>query len=259
MSAIAVSYSVAGPQDAPVVVLSNSLGATRAMWDPQVPALAERYRVVSYDARGHGESPAPAGPYALDDLVDDLVALLDEVGAARAHVAGLSLGGMTAMRLAVREPHRLDRLALLCTSARPDPQPYLDRAATVRAGGTAPLAPAIAARWVTPEYAAGHPDLVAKLEAMIAGADDEGYARCAEVVASVDLVDDLAGITAPTLVVAGWQDLALPPEHQQLIADSIPGAELLTVSPGAHLPNLEQPLQVTGALLGHFDSAGGTA
>jgi 3-oxoadipate enol-lactonase len=259
VSAIAVSYSVAGPQDAPVVVLSNSLGATRAMWDPQVPALAERYRVVSYDARGHGESPAPAGPYALDDLVDDLVALLDEVGAARAHVAGLSLGGMTAMRLAVREPHRLDRLALLCTSARPDPQPYLDRAATVRAGGTAPLAPAIAARWVTPEYAAGHPDLVAKLEAMIAGADDEGYARCAEVVASVDLVDDLAGITAPTLVVAGWQDLALPPEHQQLIADSIPGAELLTVSPGAHLPNLEQPLQVTGALLGHFDSAGGTA
>lgn len=259
MSAIAVSYSVAGPQDAPVVVLSNSLGATRAMWDPQVPALAERYRVVSYDARGHGESPAPAGPYALDDLVDDLVALLDEVGAARAHVAGLSLGGMTAMRLAVREPHRLDRLALLCTSARPDPQPYLDRAATVRAGGTAPLAPAIAARWLTPEYAAGHPDLVAKLEAMIAGADDEGYARCAEVVATVDLVDDLAGITAPTLVVAGWQDLALPPEHQQLIADSIPGAELLTVSPGAHLPNLEQPLQVTGALLGHFDSAGGTA
>jgi 3-oxoadipate enol-lactonase len=258
VSAISVSYSVAGPQDAPVVVLSNSLGATRGMWDPQVPGLAERYRVVTYDARGHGESPAPAAPYTLDDLVDDLVALLDELGVQRAHVAGLSLGGMTAMQLALREPQRLDRLALLCTSARPDPQPFLDRAATVRAGGTAPLAPAIAARWLTPEYAAGHPDLVAKLEAMIAGADDEGYANCAEVVASVDLVDDLAGVTAPTLVVAGWQDLALPPAHQQLIADSIPGAELLTVSPGAHLANLEQPLQVTGALLGHFDAAGGT-
>jgi 3-oxoadipate enol-lactonase len=166
---------------------------------------------------------------------------------------------MTAMRLAVREPDRIDRLALLCTSARPDPQPFLDRAATVRAGGTAPLAPAIAARWLTPEYAAEHPDLVAKLEAMIAGADDEGYANCAEVVASVDLVADLPRVTAATLVVAGWQDLALPPAHQQLIADSIPGAELLTVSPGAHLANLEQPLKVTGALLGHFDSAGGTA
>jgi 3-oxoadipate enol-lactonase len=257
MSAVAVSYTVAGPEDARVVVLSNSLGATRGMWDPQVPGLAERYRVVTYDTRGHGDSPAPAGPYTLDDLTDDLVALLDEVGAERAHVAGLSLGGMTALRLAAREPGRVDRLAVLCTSAKPDPQPFLDRAATVRAGGTAPLAPAVAGRWLTPEYAAEHPALVAQLEAMIASADDEGYASCCEVVASVDLREDLARITAPTLVVAGWQDLALPPEHQQLIADSIPGAELLTVSPGAHLANLEQPLQVTGALLGHFDAEGG--
>src|SRR5687768_18361003 len=118
MTAVEVSYTVDGATDAPVVVLSNSLGATRGMWDPQVPALAERYRVVTYDARGHGYSPAPPGPYALDDLVDDLVALLDEVGAERAHVVGLSLGGMTAMRLAVREPHLVDRLALLCTSAK---------------------------------------------------------------------------------------------------------------------------------------------
>jgi 3-oxoadipate enol-lactonase len=258
MSAVSVSYSVAGPEDAPVVVLSNSLGATRAMWDPQVPALAERYRVVTYDTRGHGESAAPAGPYTLDDLTDDLVALLDEVGAQRAHVAGLSLGGMTAMRLAVREPQRVDRLALLCTSAKPHPQPFLDRAATVRSGGTAPLAPAVVGRWLTPEYAAEHPELVAKLEAMIASADDEGYASCCEVVAAVDLREDLARIIAPTLVVSGWQDLALPPQHQKLIADSIPGAELVTVSPGAHLANLEQTLQVTGALLGHFDADGGT-
>ena len=258
MTAVAVSYSVAGPEDAPVVVLSNSLGATRAMWDPQVPALAERYRVISYDTRGHGDSPSPAGPYTLDDLVDDLVALLDEVGAERAHVAGLSLGGMTALRLAAREPGRVDRLALLCTSAKPDPQPFLDRAAAVRSGGTAPLAPAIAGRWLTPAYAAEHPDLVARLEAMIAGCDDDGYVACCEVVAAVDLREDLGRITAPTVVISGWDDLALPPEHQKLIADSIPGAELVTVSPGAHLANLEQPLRVTGVLLGHFD-AGGSA
>ena len=122
MTAVAVSYTAAGPQDAPVVVLSNSLGATRGMWDPQVPGLAERFRVITYDTRGHGESPAPAGPYTLDDLADDLVALLDEVGAERAHVAGLSLGGMTAMRLAARGPGRLDRLALLCTSAHIGPR-----------------------------------------------------------------------------------------------------------------------------------------
>ena len=256
MSAVAVSYTVDGAADAPVVVLSNSLGATRGMWDPQVPALAERYRVVTYDARGHGESPAPPGPYTLDDLVDDLVALLDEVGAERAHVAGLSLGGMTAMRLAVREPQRLDRLAVLCTSAKPDPQPFLDRAAAVRSGGTAPLATAIAARWLTPDYAAEHPELVARLESMIAGADDDGYAACAEVVAAVDLREDLARITSPTLVISGQEDLALPPAHQQLIAGGIPGARLLTLSPGAHLANLEQPQQVTESLLGHFD--GGT-
>jgi 3-oxoadipate enol-lactonase len=256
MTAIAVSYSAAGPEDAPVVVLSNSLGATRAMWDPQVPVLAERYRVISYDTRGHGQSPAPAGPYTLDDLTDDLVALLDEVGADRAHVAALSLGGMTALRLAAREPGRVDRLAVLCTSAKPDPQPFLDRAAAVRSGGTAPLAPAIAARWLTPAYAAEHPDLVVRLEAMIAGADDDGYAACCEAVAAVDLRADLGRISAPTLVISGGEDQALPPAHQQLIAEGIPGAELLTVSPGAHLVNLEQTRQVTDALLGHFD--GGT-
>jgi 3-oxoadipate enol-lactonase len=127
----------------------------------------------------------------------------------------------------------------------------------VRAGGTAPLAPAIVGRWLTPPYAAEHPELVARLEAMIAGSDDEGYAACCEVIAALDLREDIRTITAPTLVVSGWEDPALPPEHQKLIADSIPGAALVTVSPGAHLANLEQPRQVTGALVGHFDAAGG--
>jgi 3-oxoadipate enol-lactonase len=112
---------------------------------------------------------------------------------------------------------------------------------------------------LTPAYAAEHPQLVAQLESMIAGADDDGYAACCEVVAAVDLRVGLARIAAPTLVVSGLQDQALPPAHQQLIADAIPGAELLTVDPGAHLANLEQPLQVTAALLGHFDTAGGTS
>jgi 3-oxoadipate enol-lactonase len=259
MTAVEVSYTEDGPADAPVVVLSNSLGATRGMWDPQVPALAERYRVVTYDTRGHGESPAPAGPYSLDDLVDDVVALLDRVGAQRAHVVGLSLGGMTAMRLAAREPARVNRLVALATSAKPDPQGFLDRAAAARSGGTAPLAPAVVQRWLTPGYAAEHPDLVARLEAMIVAADDEGYALCCEVVAAVDLREDFGRITAPTLVVSGAEDPALPPPHQQAIADGVAGASLVSVSPGAHLPNLEQPLEVTGALLGHLDAAGGHA
>ncbi|MGY1604875.1 3-oxoadipate enol-lactonase [Geodermatophilus sp. SYSU D00815] len=253
MSAVDVEYTVDGPAGAPVVVLSNSLGATRAMWDPQVPPLAERYRVVTYDTRGHGASPAPAGPYGLDDLVDDLVGLLDRLGVERAHVAGLSLGGMTAMRLAAREPQRVDRLAVLCSSAKTDPQGFLDRAAAARAGGTAPLAPTVVSRWLTPGYAAEHPDLVTRLQAQIAQADDEGYAACCEVVARMDLRADLGRITAPTLVVSGAEDPALPPEHQRAIAEGIPGARLLTVSPGAHLANLERTSEVTGALLAHFD------
>jgi 3-oxoadipate enol-lactonase len=256
VSAVDVSYTVDGPAGAPVVVLSNSLGATRGMWDPQVPPLAERYRVVTYDTRGHGESPAPAGPYSLDDLVDDLVALLDEVGALRAHVVGLSLGGMIGMRLAAREPDRVDRLTLMCTSAKTEPQGFLDRAAAVRSGGTAPIAPTVVSRWLTPPFAAEHPDLVSRLEGMIAGADDEGYALCAEVVAGIDLREDLGRITAPTLVISGAEDQALPPAHQQAIADGIAGAEFLSVSPGAHLANLERPLEVTGALLAHLDAGG---
>jgi 3-oxoadipate enol-lactonase len=256
MTAIEVDHTVDGPEEAPVVVLSNSLGATRAMWDPQVPVLAERYRVLTYDTRGHGTSPAPAGPYTLDDLVDDVLALLDRVGAERAHVAGLSLGGMTALRLAARQPERVHRLAVLCSSAKTDPQGFLDRAAAARADGTASFAPAVVSRWLTPPYAAEHPDLVARLQAMVAGADDEGYAACAEVVGRVDLREDLGRIAVPTLVVSGAEDPALPPEHQRAIADGIPGAELLTVSPGAHRANLEQPLRISGALLGHFDAAG---
>jgi 3-oxoadipate enol-lactonase len=257
VTAVEVSYTEEGPRDAPVVVLSNSLGATRGMWDPQVPALAERFRVVTYDTRGHGSSPAPEGPYTLDDLVDDVLALLDRLGVRRAHVAGLSLGGMTAMRLAARDPERAGRVALLCTSAKTEPQGFLDRAAAARSEGTAAFAGTVVSRWLTPGYAAAHPDLVARLEAMVAGCDDEGYAACAEVVAGIDLREELGRITAPTLVVSGAEDPALPPEHQQAIADGVSGARFVSVSPGAHLANLEQPLQVTGELLAHFDTAGG--
>jgi 3-oxoadipate enol-lactonase len=256
VSAVEVSYTEDGPAGAPVVVLSNSLGATRGMWDLQVPALAERYRVITYDVRGHGDSPAPPGPYTLDDLVDDVAALLDDVGAERAHLIGVSLGGMTAMRMAVREPHRVHRLVLLCTSASTDAGPFRERAAAVRRSGTAPLAPSVVSRWVTPAFATAHPEVVARLEAMVAGADDAGYAACCEVVGDVELRADLPRITAPTLVLSGAEDQALPPEHQRVIAEGIPGAELITLSPAAHIPTVEQPLQVTGAILGHLDAAG---
>jgi 3-oxoadipate enol-lactonase len=256
VSAVAVSYTEDGPADAPVVLLSNSLGSTRSMWDAQVPALAERYRVITYDGRGHGKSPVPPAPYTLDDLVDDAVALLDEVGAARAHLVGLSLGGMTFLRLAARHPERVHRLVVMCTSAYyGTPESWLDRAHRSRTEGTGALAPAVVSKWFTPGFAARRPDVVAAAEAMLAGIDDEGYAASCGVLAELDLRADLPLISAPTLVVSGAQDLAAPPEHQRAIADGIPGAAFRSLDDAAHIAAIEQPLQVTGAILGHLDAA----
>lgn len=257
MPAIDVHHEVQGPPDAPVVLLSNSLGATMAMWEPQLAALSERYRVVRYDTRGHGGSPTAPGDATIDDLADDAVALLDRLGVEKAHVVGLSIGGMTGLRLAVREPHRVDRLVVLCSSAHTgNPDAWRERAQTARTQGTGVLADAVVSRWFTPEWAAEHPGFVAEMRATIAGTDDEGYAGCCAAVGSMDQRADLPSITVPTLVVSGLEDPALPPEHQRAIADGIPGARLLELSPAAHIANVEQPERVTAALLEHL---GGTA
>ena len=235
------------------MVLSNSLGATMAMWDAQVPELARRFRVLRYDTRGHGHSPVPPGPYTIDDLADDVIALLDHLGLARVHFAGLSLGGMTGIRLAARNPERIARLALLCTSVRLDTAPnYRDRAALVRAHGTGAIAEAVVGRWYTAAFHAQHPDRVAAARAMVASTPAEGYAGCCEALAAMDLGSDLAAITAPTLAIAGADDPATPPPHLERIAHGIGDAQLLTVPHAAHLANDEQPGIITRALLDHL-------
>jgi 3-oxoadipate enol-lactonase len=241
------------PADAPVVVLSGSLGTTHAMWDPQVPALAEHFRVVRYDTRGHGASLAPQGPYSIDDLADDLLALLDRLEVEKAHVVGLSLGGMTGMRLAARNPERVDRLVVLCTSALLGPaQGWLDRAATVRAKGTGAVAEPVVDRWYTAAYARSHPEVVAAAEAMVADQSPEGYASCCEAIAAMDLTADLPDITAPTLAIAGADDPATPPEHLERIAASVKDGRLLVVPHAAHLASQEQAEVVTRAVLEHL-------
>ncbi|HEY0559640.1 MAG: pcaD [Mycobacterium sp.] len=253
MTAVDVHAVLDGPPDAPVVVLAGSLGSTLEMWEPQVPALAERFRVVRFDTRGHGRSPVPPGPYTIDDLVDDLVALLDRLWIDRASVVGLSLGGMTALRLAAREPARVDRLAILCSSALLDPDgTYRDRAAIVREQGTAPIAPGVVARWLTPGRRAADPACTARLEDMVAATPAEGYAACCEALAAMDLRADLPRITAPTLAIAGACDPATPPEHLRAIAAGVREGQLLVLPQAAHLANVEQPAAVTAALLTHL-------
>lgn len=256
MSALPVHSVVTGRADGPVLVLSNSLGSTHRMWDAQLAALEQRFRVVRYDTRGHGASPVPLGPYRIDDLADDLIALLGRLEVERAHIVGLSLGGMTAMKVAARNPDRVDRLVLLCTGARLTPaSDWTARAATVRAHGTVAVAASVVARWFTPAHLAAHPDVRARHESMVAGTPAEGYAGCCEAIAALDLRDDLGSIVAPTLSIAGADDPATPPAQLQEIANSVKDGQLLIVSHAAHLANAEQPDAVTRAVIEHLEQS----
>ncbi|WBB67965.1 3-oxoadipate enol-lactonase [Micromonospora sp. WMMD812] len=245
--------TVDGPSDAPVLVLGSSLGTTGAMWQPQVPALAERFRVVRYDHLGHGRSAVPSGPYTIDQLGRELLALLDDLDVPRAHHAGLSLGGMVAMWLAAHAPDRVDRLAVLCTSASlGPPEAWRARAATVRVAGPEAIADAVVSRWFTPALATVRPDVVAAHRALLTAVPATGYAACCEAIAGMDLRDDLPAVRAPTLVVAGADDPATPVGHAREIVERIPGARLAVLDRAAHLASVEQPEQVTRLLIDHF-------
>jgi 3-oxoadipate enol-lactonase len=248
-----LAHSVIGDPDAPVVVLGSSLGTSGRMWDPQLAALAERFRVVTYDHRGHGDTSSPPTPYQLDDLGSDVLGLLDELGIARFSYAGLSLGGMVGMWIASETPHRVDRLALLCTSAALDAaDAWHERAAAVREGGMAAVADPVVARWFTPSFAVTHPDVVAQQRAMLLAAQVEGYAGCCEAIGAMDLRDRLAQIEAPTLVIAARQDLAIPPHHSETIVKAIAGARLELIDDAAHIASVEQPAAITRLLLEHL-------
>lgn len=256
MTGVRLARSVDGPDGAPVVIMGGSLGGNRTMWDPQVGVLARRYRVVRYDARGHGESPVPPGPYEIADLVEDLVVLLDDLAVERAHLVGLSIGGMTALLAAATYPERVDRVVVMCTSAQlGPPAAWAERAAAVRAGGTAAVAATVAARWFTEAHKAADPALVEWARAMIAATSAEGYAACCGAIERMDLRADLPHIAAPLLAIAGRDDPATPPPHLELIARSVPGARLVVVDDAAHLANLDQPDKVTALVAGHLDGA----
>jgi 3-oxoadipate enol-lactonase len=256
MPAVDVHHLVTGPPDAPVVVLSNSLGSDHRMWDAQVAGLSEHFRVARYDTRGHGRSPVPQGNYTIDDLTDDVVALLDRLGVDRAHFVGLSLGGMTGLRLAAREPDRVDRLVVLCTAAHlPPAKGWTDRAATVRASGTAAVADAVVARWFTAAYLAGHDDVREANVAMVAATPREGYAACCHAIAAMDQRETLSDIAAPTLAIAGADDPATPPPFLEEIADGVKDGRLLVVPDSAHLANAQQPEAITTAIIEHLTGA----
>jgi 3-oxoadipate enol-lactonase len=245
-----LSYVVDGPADAPVVVLGSSLGTTVATWAPQLSALAARFRVVRFDHRGHASSWSPPAPWSIADLANDVEAMLDELRAVRVSYVGLSLGGMVGMWLAAHRPERIDNLTLVCTSAHLGAAAaWRARAAVVRCDGMPAVVDGVVERWFTPSFRTRRPDVVNYFKAMLAAAPAEGYARCCEALISLDLRDEVSNIVAPTVVVAGADDLAIPWIHGQSIADAVTGARFVVVRDAAHLANVEQPEQVTRIIL----------
>jgi 3-oxoadipate enol-lactonase len=241
-----------GPPDAPPLVLLCSVGTTVDMWAPQRRLLTDELRVISVDTLGHGASPVPAGPYAVADLARHVLDTLDDLGVGRAAFAGVSLGGAVGQRIALDAPDRVAALTLIATSARfGDPQQWLDRAATVRAGGTAAIADATMGRWFAASFRETQPAAVELMRVMFTSAPTEGYAACCEALAGWDSRDEIASIDAPTLVVVGDQDPATPPSHAEVLAGGIPGAQLVVVPDAAHLVSLEKADSVTPRIREH--------
>ena len=248
-----LDYRLEGPEGADVLVLANSLGTTQGLWTRQLPALSERFRVLSYDHPGHGGSSRPDRPATVDILAAGVLGLLDELGLERVSFCGVSLGGMVGMALAHHAPERVDRVVLSCTSAYiGPPEGWHDRARVVRADGMNAIADAVVARWFTPELAQHNPETVARFRAMLVATPPEGYARCCEAIAGWDARERLADIAAPVLVVAGAEDPATPLEHAELIASRIPGARLRVLEGAAHLANVERAEAFTDAVLEHL-------
>ncbi|MEV0948486.1 3-oxoadipate enol-lactonase [Rhodococcus sp. NPDC049939] len=254
---VPLAHEISGPRngsvDSPIVVLLGSLGSDRSMWDPQIAALSDECRVIAVDHRGHGQSPVPDGPYSVRELSEDVLALLDSLEVDAAHIVGLSMGGAIAQWLAVNAARRVLSLSLLCTGAKfGEPQVWVERAATARAGGLESLADAAVPRWFSAELTERDPEFVARYRAMIASTPAEGYAACCDALADWDYTADLPRITAPTLVIAGELDPSTTPSVMQELADGITDARFEVLPGAAHLANVEQAGPVTALLREHI-------
>ncbi len=242
-------YQIEGSSEAPILVLSNSLGTTLDMWLPQMPALLEHFRVLRYDTRGHGRSEVTPGPYTIDQLGADVVAILDQLHIARAHFCGLSMGGMTGMWLGIHAPNRIDKLVLCNTSAAIGvPEMWNARIEQVRQEGMQSVIPAVLARWFTEDFLTHAPAQVERVKAMLAATSVEGYVANCAAVRDMDQRSALSRITRPTLVIAGRYDTSTPPEHGEFIAKAIASARYVELN-AAHLSNWEVAQSFTQQLL----------
>lgn len=242
-------YRTDGDRSLPALVFANSLGTDLSMWQQQADALAGRYFLVRYDTRGHGLSASPPGPYTIDQLGTDVVALLDHLELEQAHFCGLSMGGVTGQWLGVHAPQRLKRLVLANTAARVGTADgWHTRAAAVRAQGLDAIADSAASRWFTPKFVQRQPAVADAMAQRLRGQKAEGYAACCEALANADLRGAIHAISVPTFIIAGMADPVTTMADADAMCSAIPGARVALL-PASHISNVEAPEQFTQALL----------
>lgn len=248
LNGLRVHYSLAGAEDAPALVFSNSLGTNFSMWDAQFAALEKDYRILRYDTRGHGQTGVPAGPYSIELLSRDVLALLDHLHLDRVNYCGLSMGGMIGMWLGINAPERFRRIVLCNTAAKiGTAEIWNARIATVRQGGTQSVAGAVVERWFTPEFRAASPAVVATMLRMLENSPAAGYAECCAAIRDMDQRETIKNVRVPTLVIAGAKDPVTSPAEGRFLAENIPGARYAEL-PAAHLSNIEAAGQFTAEL-----------
>lgn len=251
LGGVTLNTRLDGPEGAPWMILSHSLGATLSMWDPQIDVLTTRYRVLRYDTRGHGQSAVPPGPYSLDDLVGDVVALMDRMKIEQASWMGLSMGAMTGMGLALRHGDRFQRMVL--ADGRADaPEGFCtmwdQRTALIRDGGTEAIADGTMDSWLTADFRNANPDVVAQMRAMVVDTPDAGYIACALALKELDYLRHLGNVSVPVLYIGGDQDMGAAPEVMQAMADATPGARYVSVENAAHVANVNRPAAFNAAI-----------
>jgi 3-oxoadipate enol-lactonase len=244
-----INYRLDGRQEAPVLVLSNSLGADLSMWEPQLAAFTRHFRVLRYDTRGHGGSEVTPGDYTLDLLGRDVVGLLDQLEIKRASFCGLSMGGLIGMWLGLRVPDRMQKLVLCNTGACIGSAETWDaRIDAVRKGGVSAICDAVLGRWFTPSFREREPGAVDRFKQVFLKTTSEGYVANCAAIRDTDLRDAIAGIRAPTLVVTGAHDLATPPAGAKFMVERIPGAKYVELD-AAHISNVEVAARFTEEIL----------
>jgi 3-oxoadipate enol-lactonase len=246
---VRLSVWLDGSAPRPPLVLASSLGTTAEMWHAQLTALTPRFRVIRYDPRGHGKSQHGKGPYSIERLGRDVVAILDVLGVSRAHFAGVSLGGMVGQWLGCHSAERIERLVLANTSSyMGPPSSWNARIETVTTRGMSAIAGGMIERWFTPEFRVRAPATVDTFRAMLVATSPAGYVASCAAIRDMDQRTAVAAIRAPTLIVAGAADVATPPAASYELARAISGSRLVTLE-AAHLSNVEQPAAFDRALV----------